>query len=45
MSLLCRLGWHDWTRWIDGLITRGGRRIAGQSRQCRRCHKAERREL
>jgi len=24
MSLLCRLGWHDWTRWIDGLITRGG---------------------
>lgn len=45
MTLLCRLGWHDWGRWVPGRIARRGRWVSGQKRVCLRCQREERREL
>lgn len=45
MSILCRIGLHDWSAWVDGFVFRHHQRVAGQSRTCLRCLRKENREL
>lgn len=43
--LLCRLGWHDWTAWTPGRISRRRQWVAGQRRTCVHCLVTQVREL
>lgn len=39
MSILCRLGWHDWTRWTVKILRKIStqQEYRGQVRECKRC--------
>lgn len=46
MRFLCRIGWHDWTKWRAGHIPRtDGSYIHLQERVCVCCGKIERSRL
>lgn len=46
MSILCRIGWHDWSKWLwvpvtfDG-VDRGKQWKGGQYRSCAACGLAQ----